>query len=84
VPESIKTYHDALATGYTELGKKLPGIAMARSDESLLAAIDTYNEAVHAFIAPYASLAEYFSTAGVTFADDEPGRMFMFSGQGGL
>ncbi len=80
VPAAVRTQHTHLSEGYKSIGSALSKIPAAASDENLLAAITTYNTAAEAFITSYVSLVEYFSLAQVVFTEDDPGKMFMFSG----
>lgn len=84
IPESALPLNTRLAHGYIDLGEKLELIPSATSDDALLAAINTYNSSVEEFIGTYSSIANLFSSAGVTFNQTEPGRMFVFTQQAGL
>lgn len=80
VPAAVRTHNTHLSDDYKSIGSALSKIPAAKTDEDLLTAITTYNTAAEAFITSYVSLVEYFSLSQVVFTEDDPGKMFMFSG----
>lgn len=82
VPGEIRPNHEKLARAYITIGINLAKVPDAQGDEAFIAAIQSYNASVEAFIRSYVSVAETFSAHGVTFAQHEPGSAFVFTNTG--
>jgi hypothetical protein len=82
VPSQAVEAHKALAQSYIQAGTRLSAIADAKSDADFLKAIEAYNAAADTLANRYIDLTVIFSLSGVTFSQDDPGSIFMFSGGG--
>jgi len=83
VPAEARSANAKLAGGYRDMGAKLALVPNAGTEEELISAMLTYNAAVEEYVKNYIALVTLFSLAEVTFRDDEPGSVFMFSGGSG-
>ena len=79
VPAQMASHHAKLAASYQMIGEDLALVAKADNDDSLLAAIETYNASVEQFARNYLAVVTVFSANGVTFDSDRPGRVFVFT-----
>jgi hypothetical protein len=79
IPAEVAAANANLAKSYRELGDKLARVADVSSDQEVLDAILAYNVAVETFTRNYVALATLFSVHGVTFSNDDPGRIFTFT-----
>ncbi|RJQ34922.1 hypothetical protein C4556_01425 [Candidatus Parcubacteria bacterium] len=83
VPTEARSANTKLAGSYRDMGAKLALVPNAGTEEELISAMLTYNAAVEGYVKNYVALVTLFSLAEVTFRDDEPGSVFMFSGGSG-
>lgn len=79
MPNDVAGIHKRIATGYQKLGEKLEAVSKTRSDEELLSAITDYNAAADIFAKDFLAMVTLFSVAEVTFSQNEPGKVFVFS-----
>jgi hypothetical protein len=79
VPAFIADTHIKMADGYIAVGEATRKVALAKTDDELLAAILNSNYASDTFVKAYVSIAEQFSALEVTFRDSEPGKVFVFT-----
>ncbi len=84
VPAQAASDNEALGKSYQDIGSKLALVPQAQSDQAYLAAINTYDDAVNAFVTKYVALAQLFVSEGVTFSPDDPGSVFTFTNTAGL
>ena len=79
VPASATSAHRAFAESYIEVGDKLTSLLSAQTDAAVIGAIDVYDDAVQTHIRNYIAVIDLFSRNGVTFQQDEQGRVFVFT-----
>ncbi len=79
VPSQMKANHEKLAQSYIEIGTNLAKVADSQGDQAFIAAIEAYNRSVEIYIQRYVAVATAFSAYGVTFAQHEPGSVFVFT-----
>ncbi|NBV76892.1 hypothetical protein EBR66_01890 [bacterium] len=79
VPSGTLITHQKLARDYVSVGQNLATLSRSATDQSLLESISTYNTSVESLIKDYVALADMFSLAQVTFSNDDPGRVFVFT-----
>lgn len=78
VPESMKSAHEALANGYTAIGKSLQSIPESLEDQAFIAAITAHNKSADGYTSAYVGMATLFSVSGVTFSSEDAGSVFSF------
>ena len=69
-----------LVKAYEAMAEKTRAIAGAKTDDAVLAAVESYNTTADDFLIAYLSVASVFSLNGVTFSPEESGRVFVYSG----
>lgn len=79
IPTFIADTHLQMADGYIAVGEATRKVALAKTDDELLAAILNSNHASDTFVKAYISIAEQFSALEVRFRDSEPGKVFVFT-----
>lgn len=79
IPGIASSFHHALAKSYTDAGKKLALIPRARTDEEVIASVETYNRSMDVFTGHYVALVQFFVAQGVSFSPGDPGSIFSFS-----
>lgn len=78
VPEAVKTAHLRLAQRYKEIGEHTRAVAQAKTEDELITAMLTSNEASNAFVKDYVTLADIFLVYEVSFSNTDYGRVFSF------
>jgi hypothetical protein len=81
VPAVARSSHNRVAAGYQQLGALLEAVSTARTDAELLEKITTYNAAADSFNYSLVALATIFSVSEVSFNENDPGRVFVFTPQ---
>ena len=79
IPVEVEDAHETLATTYREIANGLEHLTRAKSDEELLAAVNSYNASADEFTKSFVALATLFSAYGVTFSATDSGRIFVFA-----
>ena len=81
VPTVARTIHTTLANSYIDIGTKLSVVPKAQTNDEIIGAINTYDDALGVYVKSYIALVLLFSQNGVVFGPNEPGSVFMFTPQ---
>lgn len=84
VPDSVSSFHTALAQSYLDIGAKLQVIAQAQGDTAFVQALQDYDKSADTFVHNFGSMAQFFSEQGVSFSQQDPGSVFSFTETGGV
>jgi hypothetical protein len=84
LPSSVKIAHEALADAFVAMGNNLIALQSAQSDEDIIASVEVYNSAVSNYLKQFIAIAQTFPMYTVTFDNDDPGSVFMFTNTFGI
>lgn len=78
-PSPAQQIHADLVAGYQEVGERLAAVPGALTDETLVERMLTYNTSAEKVGSAHVQLITLFAANGITFANYEPGHMFVFA-----
>lgn len=78
IPQTMANAHASLAQNYIDVGTALTPVLTAQDDADVIATIGTYNQTAELFAKSFIQVANIFRAYEVTFADTEPGHVFVF------
>jgi hypothetical protein len=84
VPDTIQEKNKDLADAYKDIARKTLAISKITTEADLLVALDEYNASADKFLKTYLAIVTTFSLNGITYDDNEPGRVFVYTASSGF
>jgi len=80
IPDSFKGINDRMARAYKVAGEKMLLLTKDMSDDEKMQVLESYTKAANDVTKAYIAISDMIDILGISFDNDEPGKLFVFPG----